>query len=198
MRALGVITVEVPAGWSERSVEGPAVAGGARQTVYKSYEAPDRGGELAVGCYTVPLPFHADELEPIILERLHVAAERTEVAGRIQGSWRYEFPESHGFARTRAMHVGPASGATADEAMELDLYGFDTNGTLQGCFVLCRGACEARAELTTDLAAPPAPGRVGGVVLYGARHPDHAALAFLALVAAVAGLLIATRKRPRR
>ncbi|NOU26299.1 MAG: hypothetical protein HOO96_00205, partial [Polyangiaceae bacterium] len=69
---------------------------------------------------------------------------------------------------------------------------------LQGCFVLCRGACVARAELTVPLITPPAPGRVGSVVLYGARHPDHAALAFLALVAAVAGLLIATRKRPRR
>jgi hypothetical protein len=179
-------------------VDGPAVSGGARQTLWKSYEAVDGVGELVVGCYAVPLPFHAEELEPIILERLHVAAERTEVAGRIQGSWRYEFPESHGVARTRAMHVGPAAGASTDEAMELDLYGFDSGGALQGCFVLCRGACEARAELTVSLIPPPAPGRVGSVVLYGARHPDHAALAFLALVAAVAGLLIATRKRPRR
>lgn len=174
------------------------MAGGARQTVWKSYEAAEGPGELVVGCYTVPLPFQADELEPIILERLHVAAERTETAGRIQGAWRYAFPESHGFARTRAMHVDAADGVGAPVARELDLYGFDSGGTLQGCFVLCRGTCEARAELTVDLAAPPAPGHVGRAVLYGARHPDHAALAFLALVAVVSGLLIATRKRPRR
>lgn len=175
------------------------MAGGARQTVWKSYEAAEGTGELAVACYTVPLPFQADELEPIILERLHVTAERTETAGRIEGPWRYEFPESHGFARSRAMHVD-ADGHEGPHpvASELDLYGFDSAGTLHGCFVLCRGTCEARAELTVDLAAPPAPGRIGRTVLYGARHPDHAALAFLALVAVVSGLLIATRKRPRR
>jgi hypothetical protein len=145
----------------------------------------------------VDLPFFAEELEPIILERLHLASERTDVAGRIQGHWSYGFPEPRGFARSRRVEIAVTPPATKPEATELDLYGFDAQGTLHGCFVLCRG-CESEATLLVPLAAPPSPGRLGRAVLYGARHPDHAGLAFLGLLAAVACLLIASRKRPKR